>query len=257
MINSSFIIFFLNYYCFHIEDNKKASKQKKERCAIIHFNFFLVKFYHKLKHRTATTICTNELTDQVIGCFVNYIITEAWKYLKPENDLLSPNSCLGYLALIRQYFLARFQDKHIPNALHSENYSCYGPQILSHISERCKGTGASIVIPHKAATPKDNLNLVQMCVWNEDAESFIFLCLNASMYQASGRGSKIALTSIVNGDLHPVTVSVDSTLYNILCIKGPSHKTNVESQKHIFPDKVIVPIVTHVLFIIFLFIHLA
>ena len=233
----------LTNFIQHISDNPRTAKKKKIRTTLKHVGRFNFKYSEQFKDigvfptidpaRLPWEIVNNE---NYVGCFTNYLATEA-TYLAPgrTHELLMHSTTSGYASTFCTYYLNYFRDKGPPLPLQQDAWKRKMKEIHNKKQDHHNSTGTPMKTSKTTATPTDRENINLISIWKGDNKGAQVLHLLNTSHNLAGRASDVGNSSLDQIELRKLTEN--TVEYSVIAQKCNRYKTGDSKVHHIFPHR--------------------
>ena len=180
----------INEECTNILNITSGHMNKKITTAMKHFDCFLNKFYKNGKKHDE--ISYKDLTIGLIGCFIQYLCTNAHHRCQPGREKIAWKTADSYSSAVKSFYLTKFRENDIPPPFKKHWYSTLRAKMSASFSTRCQKEGVSKVNPYIGGNINDRYAISMSCAWTGEVDMAEFLFLNTSLYHLAGRCTEIS-----------------------------------------------------------------
>lgn len=168
-----------------------------------HFNNFFSEFIEKEENRmkyrndiTFQSLKSTEVTNDLVGCFLNYLVTATSNRKGSSNQEISYQSMISYASSFKTNLLKRFtNEKEFPVALDTDHYKIYTNAMKNRKVKQINLTDKPVFGSYDAASEEDIKAIFTLSFWSNDQSDAEFFALMIFMLTSCGRGSEVCKTS--------------------------------------------------------------
>ena len=227
----------------HIGSIQRTAKVKKTNTATKHLAIFIEKYQSQFSNLLPSCPDPSNLpydvvnNEEFVGCFVNYLASEATPLDKSKDELLSLATVAGYASSFCTYYLHHYrnEEKGPPNPLRSDLWHRKMAKLTQCKQDHHHKMGTKIKGDKETATNEDRVNLAKVCILEGSSTGSEMFHISNTAVTLAGRGSDVADSKISHIRSHK---QVDDLLeYPILIQDTIRFKTSTTSDHRIFPHR--------------------
>lgn len=184
-----------------LKEDQSASTAGNTSSMRTHFNIFYKKYVQSnpqaRKDLTLDNITQDEVSDDLLGSFANYLTTAKWQTGgkdKKDVQLLSYGSAMINFSSLKTNLKLRFSSSKVPiNVLTDEHCRLYTTRIRKTKISQSNANDTALQGEYKTASIADRRGMVALAFWGGRHADIEFVLLFSSLIVNCGRGSEVCL----------------------------------------------------------------